>query len=163
MKNSLLSALFGGTSTNISMVDIYSINHNESIYHLGIQSDSIDPSIIEVRTISSGGEATPMQLPLLSSNAEVCFSFDLSQELGTMKYKLIFRMFTNQAPLLNGFMSLPNQTRGFDRFQLFKALKLPENALISVAQSVFSLKVLERRTVSTEPCVATENYDQVLS
>ena len=103
-----------------------------------------------------------MQLPLLSSKAEVCFSFDLSQELGTMKYKLIFRMFTNQAPLLNGFMSLPNQTRGFDRFQLFKALKLPENALISVAQSVYSLKVLERRTVSTEPCVATENYDQVL-
>ena len=166
-KNYSFTALFAGSTIgNISMAEIYSINYNKSIYHLGLMPNTnTDPSILEVKTSGYGGaKATPMSQPLLSSDSEICFSFDLSRKMGDMNYQFTVKMFVSQMsvapPALVGFMSLPHQTRGFDRFQLFK-VKLVENTLTTVAQSVYSLKVLERRNTMAEPCVAVDNYDQV--
>jgi len=102
-------------------------------------------------------------LPRLTSNVETCYSFDFLQNRGAKSYKFRVKMFATQgsSPLLKGFMSLPNQTRGYDRFQLFRVISLPNYKTTEIAYSVYSLKVLEKRSTAADPCIAVENYDRV--
>ena len=159
--------MYNGASSNISMEEIYSINYNDSIVRLGTPAY---PFIFEVNVITVFGldgkqrEAGSklIKLPQLSSPVEVCFSFDFLQDKGAKSYKFSLKMFANSTPSFKGFMSLPNQTRSFDRFQLFKVLTLPDEKTTSIAYSVYSLKFLEKRNTATEPCVSVENYDKVL-
>ena len=158
--------MYNGASSNISMEEIYSINYNDSIVRLGTPAY---PFIIEVNVITVFGldgkqrqaGSKLIKLPQLSSALEVCFSFDFLQDKGAKNYKFSLKMFTNSTTSFRGFMSLPNQTRSFDRFQLFKGLTLPENKTTSIAYSIFSMKFLEKRNTAKEPCVSVENYDKV--
>jgi Cu2+-containing amine oxidase len=100
------------------------------------------------------------KLPKLTSNTEICLSFDFLQNRGAKSYRFNMKMYTDTTPYLKGFVSLPNQTRSYDRFQLFKVLILPENKIISAAYSVYSLKVLEKRNTASHPCIAVDDYDK---
>ena len=167
--NSSLLGIYNGASINISMDEIYNINYNKSIPQIGKLDNPSNPSVIEVTIDYIYGldgnrrEAGTrlLKLPMLNSNAEVCFSFDFLKTKGAKLYKFNLKMFADSTPSFKGFMSLPNQTRSFDRFQLFKLLTLPENKTTSIIYSVYSMKFLEKRNTATEPCVAVEDYDQV--
>ena len=151
------------------MDEIYNINYNNSIPQIGKLDNPSNPSVIEVTIDYIYGldgsrreiGTKLLKLPMLNSNVEVCFSFDFLKTKGAKLYRFNVKMFTDRTPTLIGFMSLPNQTRSFDRFQLFKGLTLPENKTTSIAYSVYSMKFLEKRNIATEPCVAVEDYDQV--
>ena len=169
MSNQSLLGLYSGASVNISVDEIYNVNYNSSIPELGKLGYPINPNVIEVtidyiygldgRRRETGTKL--LKLPLLNSNAEVCFSFDFLKTKGAKNYKFSLKMFANSTTSFKGFMSLPNQTRSFDRFQLFKGLTLPENKTTSIAYSIFSMKFLEKRNTAKEPCVSVENYDKV--
>ncbi len=104
-------------------------------------------------------------LTYLSSSHEACVSFAFLVGAGAKSYKIKLQMFAHQgnSPSLKGFMSLPNQARSFERFQLFdKAISLPENKDTTVDYLVYSLKFLQKRNTIEEPCVDVDNYDKVI-
>ena len=174
-KNSSMLAVFNGASSNISMDEIYSIDYNNSILQFRSNSSyQNNPFVVEVTVISifgldgSSGTGKPYYLtgPLmfqLASPAEVCQSFYFAWAKGTKTYKLKIRIFAEQqkAPSFKGFMSLPNQARSFDRFQLFKNISLPTNKNMNIDYLIYSLKLLERRSTTRETCIDVENYDKV--
>jgi hypothetical protein len=62
---------------------------------------------------------------------------------------------------MNGFMSLPNQMRSFDRFELFGPTSLLANKTTVMDFSVTSVKILQKRNTVAEPCIHVDNYDKV--
>jgi len=174
-KNSSLLGIYNGAGSNISMDEIYSIDYNNSILQFRSNSSyQNNPFVVEVTVISifgldgSSGTGKPYYLtgPLmfqLASPAEVCQSFYFAWPKETKTYQLKIGMFAEQSksPSFIGFMSLPNQARSFDRFQLFKGISLPAKKTIFIDYLMYSLKLLERRSTSKEPCIDVKNYDKV--
>ncbi len=171
-------ALFSGVSSNISIEEIYGIDYNSSIYQfrttysLGNMSDDAKLKIFNNSLVSifglDGVKQSNYQLGLtfLTSSHEACASFAFLVGKGAKSYKIKLQMFTEQgnSPSLKGFMSLPNQARSFERFQLFdKAISLPENKDTTVDYLVYSLKFLQKRNTVEDPCVDVNNYDKVMS
>jgi hypothetical protein len=62
---------------------------------------------------------------------------------------------------MKGFMSLPNQGRSLDQFQIFKDYELQDGKRNFMDFSVYSLKFLQKRNTATEPCIDVDNYDKV--
>ncbi len=62
---------------------------------------------------------------------------------------------------MKGFMSLPNQARSLDQFQIFKDYELQDGKRNVMDFSVYSLKFLQKRNTATEPCIDVDNYDKV--
>jgi hypothetical protein len=58
-------------------------------------------------------------------------------------------------------MSLPNQARSLDQFQIFKNYELQDGKRNFMDFSVYSLKFLQKRNTATEPCTDVDNYDKV--
>jgi len=78
------------------MQEIYSINYTGSIYQLGTQASTVaDPAIIEIVMDYAFGldgtlpvtKARLLYLPMLSSNVELCYSFNF-QVLSLQNYLL---------------------------------------------------------------------------
>jgi hypothetical protein len=175
--NASLMALFSGVSSDISIEEIYGIDYNSSIYqfqttystatvnlsheNLGV----IDTSLASIYGLDGVKQSNnQLGLTILSSSVESCASFAFLAGKGAKSYKIRLQMFTpGTVPSLKGFMSLPNQARSFERFQLFdKAINLPENKDTTLDYLVYSLKFLQKRNTVEEPCVNTENYDKVI-
>jgi hypothetical protein len=174
-------ALFNGVSSDISIEEIYGIDYNSSIYQfhttysLANTSATVNLShenlgVVETSLASIYGldgvkqSNNQLGLSILSSSVESCASFAFLASKGAKSYKIRLQMFTpGTAPSLKGFMSLPNQARSFERFQLFdKAINLPENKDTTLDYLVYSLKFLQKRNTVEEPCVDIENYDKVI-
>ncbi len=104
------------------------------------------------------------RLTVLNSNADKCVSFAFLSAKGVQRYTIGVKKFAMQGinPLLRGIMSLPNQTRSFDRFKLFGNTFLPENKQTDVGYLVHSPKFLQKRNTGEEPCVDVDNYDKVM-
>jgi hypothetical protein len=173
--NFSLFALFNGAKPNISMEEIYTIDYSASIYQFRAINISINESltlgVIETFLSSiyglDGTKQSNQQLGLtiLNSSVEVCANFAFLAGKGAKSYKIKLQMFTERgnSPYLKGFMSLPNQARSFERFQLFdKAISLPENKETIIDYSVYSLKFLQKRNTLKDPCVDVDNYDKVI-
>jgi hypothetical protein len=171
-------SLFTFGSSNISIEEIYGIDYNSSIYQFQTISISVETSntlnlgIIGTSLVYLHGldgvfqSRSQLGLTILTSSIEACASFAFLGQKGAKSYKIRLQMFTNQenSPSLKGFMSLPNQTRSFDRFQLFdKTITLPENKETTVDYLVYSLKILQKRNTFEDPCVDVDNYDKVFS
>ncbi len=167
-------ALFNGRSSNISIEEIYSVDYKSSTYQfraLNFTSYALDLGIIGTSLVNiyglNGKKQNNDQLgfTLLTSTNEACASFTFLVGTGAKSYKIRLLIFTEQglSPFLKGFMSLPNQTRGFDRFELFKGLDLRENKDTTIYYLVYSLKFLQKRNTLEQPCVDVENYDKVMS
>jgi hypothetical protein len=160
-------AIFSGASTKVSIEDIYNIDYNSTIPHLG---ENVSITIVEalvdyvygldgLRSLTS---KKLLDLPILSSSTELCFTFDFLQEKGAKYYKFNLKMFAeiSSVPMLKVFVSLPNHARSFDRFDLSKPINLRDNLTTVVEFSVNSLKILEKRSTAAEPCAVAENYDK---
>jgi len=172
--NSSLIGLFNGNSLNISIEEIYSVDYNISTYQfrtLKFTSYTLDLGIIGTSLVNifglNGIKQNNDQLgyTLLTSTNEACASFTFLVGTGAKSYKIRLLIFIEQrlSPILKGFMSLPNQARSFDRFELFKGLGLPENKDTTIDYSVYSLKFLQKRNTLEQPCVDVDNYDKVMS
>jgi hypothetical protein len=177
--NASLQNLFSDGSNNhknISFEEIYGIDYSTSIYlfqttyNSANTSDTSNLGIIETSLTSifgwDGAKQSNDQLGLtfLSSSVEACASFAFLVGRGAKSYKIRLQMFTKQGstPSLEGFMSLPNQARSFERFQLFdKPMRLPEKKNTAVDYLVYSPKFMQKRNTAEEPCVDVENYDKV--
>ena len=104
--NSSLLGIYNGASINISMDEIYNINYNKSIPQIGKLDNPSNPSVIEVTIDYIYGldgnrrEAGTrlLKLPMLNSNAEVCFSFDFLKTKGAKLYKFNLKMFADSTP-----------------------------------------------------------------
>jgi len=178
--NASLQNLFSDGSNNhknISFEEIYGIDYRTSIYlfqttyNSANTSDTSNLGIIETSLTSifgwDGAKQRNDQLGLtfLSSSVEACASFAFLVGRGAKSYKIRLQMFTKQGstPSLEGFMSLPNQARSFERFQLFdnKPIRLSEKKSTTVDYLVYSPKYMQKRNTAEEPCVDVENYDKV--
>jgi len=165
--------LFNGASSNISIEEIYGVDYNSSVYQLQAvttSSEATNLGVVETSLANIFGldgkppSTKQLVLTLLTSSVEECVSFAFQFGKGTKSYKIRLQMFAPQgiSPAFKGFMSLANQARSFDRFQLFKALSLPENKETYADYLVYSLKYLQKRNTVAEPCVDVDNYDKVI-
>ncbi len=175
----LFSAGSNNHKNNITIEEIYGIDYNTSIYlfqttyNSANNSDTSNLGIIEIslREIFGwdGAKQNNDQLGLtfLSSSHEACASFAFLVGRGAKSYKIRLQMFTKQGstPSLEGFISLPNQARSFERFQLFdnKHIRLSEKKSTTVDYLVYSPKFMQKRNTAEEPCVDVENYDKVMT
>jgi hypothetical protein len=102
-------------------------------------------------------------LSFLSSSEELCATFFFLWDRSVKDYLLIISL--NEVPesivFLKGFMSLPNQARSYDQFQLFKNYELQDSKRSLMDFSVYSLKFLQKRNTAAEPCIDVDNYDKV--
>jgi hypothetical protein len=171
--NAFLYKMFSGYSENISMEEIYGADYNSSIYQFMVQTG--DREAFTATTIGltlqsltglDGSQPRPsglLGLSLLSSSYELCATFFFLLDSGVKYYRLILALYAeqNRTVYMKGFMSLPNQTRSFDRFQLFQLYKLEDNKKTVMDFSVTSLKLLQKRNTVAEPCIHVDNYDKV--
>jgi hypothetical protein len=173
-----MMGLYNGVPSNISTEEIYGIDYNSSIYQfrttysLANSSETANLMVIIETYLTSiyglDGEKqknNQLGLTILSSSIEACASFAFLAGKGAKSYKLKLQMFAPKGslPALKGFMSLPNQARSFERFQLFdKVLTLPDNKDTTVDFLVYSLKFLQKRNTLEDPCVNVDNYDKVV-
>jgi hypothetical protein len=172
--NAPLMALFNGMSSNISIEEIYGIDYNSTIFEFRAVKSSaeggnlgvIETSLASIYGLDGDKQSNSQPgLTILTSNVEACTTFALLSGKGAKSYKIRMQMFFPQGtvPSLKGFMSLPDQARSFDRFQLFdKVISLPENKETTVDYLVYSLKFLQKRNTLQEPCVDVDNYDKVI-
>jgi hypothetical protein len=167
--------MFHGESRNISMEEIYGVDYNSSLYQFtiltGNQGDN-RTTIIEVALKSLtelDGSALNasglLGLTLLSSSSDFCATFYFLWTGGVKNYFLWLSLYAEPRNVvaIKGFMSLPNQARSFEKFELFSSplLGLPENKVFKVDFLVTSLKFLQKRSTAAEPCVDVDNYDKV--
>jgi hypothetical protein len=170
-------SLLNSGSSNISIEEIYGIDYSGSIYQFqtvnitSINNDTLTLGVIETSLVSIYGldgvkqSNNQIGLTILSSSVETCASFAFLTGKGAKSYKIRLQMYIQRgsSPSLKGFMSLPNQVRSFERFQLFdKTIFLPENKETHVEYFVYSLKFLQKRNTVKDPCVDVDNYDKVI-
>jgi hypothetical protein len=166
-----LYQMFSGRRENISMEEIYGVNFNSSIYqfniHTGPHRATKTTTTIEVTQQHlngmDGNNPAPsglLRLSLLSSSEEICATFFFLWDKSVKDYDI--RLALYEVPIImNGFMSLPNQARSLDQFQLFKDYHLPDGTRTIMDFSVYSLKFLQKRNTAAEPCIDVDNYDKV--
>ncbi len=162
------------------MEEIYGVDYNSSIYQFtiltGNQGEN-STTIIEVTLKSLTGldgsainASGLLGLSLLSSSSELCATFFFLWTGGVKNYFLSLSLYAEprNAVYMKAFMSLPNQARGFEKFELFDSSQglglgqgLPEKKLYRVEFLVTSLKFLQKRTTAAEPCIDVDNYDKV--
>jgi hypothetical protein len=166
--SSSLLGIFNGVSTKLSTKDIYNIDYNSTIPQLGTTAgiDIVEAFVDYVFGLDGERRFASkklLDLPILSSSNELCFSFNFLQEKGAKYYKMNFKIFAEvrSAPMIKLYVSLPNHARSFDRFDLSKLISLRDNFTTVVELSVTSLKILEKRNTVVEPCAVTGNYDKV--
>jgi hypothetical protein len=174
---SLLSNLYAGANINISMAELYAVEFNSSTYQFRSPAQSssevVNLGVVETTLMTiygwdgsnlSNDSHNQLGLTRLASNAEECVSFAFLSGKGAQRYKLKLQMFAEPgvSPSLKGYMTLPNKARSFDRFRLFKSRELPENRETTMDYSVYSLKLLQKRSTDEEPCVDVDNYDKVM-
>jgi hypothetical protein len=173
--------MFHGDSRNISMEEIYGVDYNNSIYQFTIMTGNRGDNrttIIEVALKSLtklDGSAINtsglLGLSLLSSSSDLCATFYFLWTGGVKNYFLWISLYAEPKSVvaMKGLMSLPNQARSFEKFQLFDCSPglgigqgLPEKKLYTVDFLITSLKFLQKRSTAAEPCIDVDNYDKVL-
>ncbi len=171
--NASLNSLFYGSSKNISMEEIYGAHYNSSIYQFTVPTGNpgeITMAIIEVTLISltglDGSQPKPsglLQLSLLSASSELCATFFFLWDSSVKDYLLSLTFYAEPKKVVSmkGFMSLTNQARSLDRFQLFDQIALLDNKMTRMDFLVTSLKFLQKRNTAAEPCIDVDNYDKV--
>jgi hypothetical protein len=104
-----------------------------------------------------------LRLSLLSSSEELCATFFFFWDKSVKEYLISLAMFaeSDSDVSMKGFMSLPNQARSLDQFQIFKDYELQDGKRNFMDFTVYSLKFLQRRNTATEPCIDVDNYDKV--
>ncbi len=174
--NASLNYMFHGESRNISIEEIYGVDYNSSIYQFtiltGNQGDNrttiIEVSLKSLTELDGSAINTSglLGLSLLSSSSDLCATFYFLWTGGVKNYVLWLSLYAEPRNVvaMKGFMSLPNQARSFEKFELFSSplLGLPENTVFRVDFLVTSLKFLQKRNTAAEPCVDVDNYDKVL-
>jgi hypothetical protein len=166
----------GGYTKNISMEAIYGIDYNSSIYQFTNETmDTFNKSTTTIYLtpeyiagldgsfLSWPGEL--LGLSLLSSTRELCATFLFLWDCGVKEYALALELYAepDRDIQMKGFMSLPNQMRSFDRFELFGPTFLLANKTTAMDFSVTSVKILQKRNTVAEPCIHVDNYDKVCS
>ncbi len=157
------------------MKEIYGVDYNSSLYQFtiltGNQGDN-RTTIIEVSLrslteldgslINASGL---LGLSLLSSSSDLCATFFFHRTGAVKNYFLWLSLYAEPRNVvtMKGFMSLPNQARSFEKFELFSSnlFGLPENKVFKVDLLVTSLKFLQKRNTAAEPCIDVDNYDKV--
>jgi hypothetical protein len=175
-----MNFMFHGESRNISMEEIYGVNYNSSIYQFTYltwnQWDNSTTSIeVTLRSLTGlDGSAINtsglLGMSLQSSSSELCATFFFLWTGGVKNYFLSLSLYAEprHAVYMKAFMSLPNQARGFEKFELFDSSPglglgqgLPEKKVYRVDFLITSLKFLQKRSTAAEPCVDVDNYDKV--
>jgi hypothetical protein len=169
--NASLYQMFGGYSENISMEEIYGVDFNSSIYkfntHAGpigaTKTTTIEVTLIHINGMDGSNPAPSglLKLSLLSSNEEICATFFFHWDKSVKDYLISLTLYEVPVVFMKGFMSLPNQARSLDQFQLFNNYQLPEGKWTTMDFSVYSLKFLQKRNTAAEPCTDVDNYDKV--
>ncbi len=169
--NESLESMFTGKSSNISMEEIYGVDYNSSIYQFTIgryveNTTIIDLGLLRLNGLDGSEHMFPrglLGLSVVSSSEEICGTFFFLWDSGVKLYRLSLKMYAerNHNMFVSGFMSLPNQARSFDRFQLFEYYELQDNKKTVMDFSVTSLKLLQKRNTVAEPCIHVDNYDKV--
>jgi hypothetical protein len=168
--------MFSGHSEYISMEEIYGVDFNSSIYkfntHAGPYGANTTTTIevtlqhlngLDVSYSTPSGLLGLLGLSFLSSSEELCATFFFLWDRSVKDYSLIISLYEvpKRMVSLKGFMSLPNQARSYDQFQLFKDYQLPNTTKTIMDFSVYSLKFLQKRNTAAEPCIDVDNYDKV--
>jgi hypothetical protein len=168
-----LPQMFSGHSENIRMEEIYGVDFNSSIYQLNIHTgpqEANTTSNIEVTLQHlngmDGSDPDPsglLGLSLLFSSEEICATFFFLWDKSVKGYSISLAMFaaSDSHVSMTGFMSLPNQARSLDQFQIFEDYELQDGKRSLMDFSVYSLKFLQKRNTATEPCIDVDNYDKV--
>jgi hypothetical protein len=168
--------MFSGYIENISMQEIYGIDYNSSIYHfttiiqtgnLGAKTTTTTIEVTMQNIVGLDGSfhspSRLLGLSFLSASYELCATFFFLSDIAVKKYDLGLAFYSEMSNevFMSGFMSLPNQARSFDKFQLFEFYKLPDSKKIVMDFSVTSLKFLQKRNTVADPCIHVDNYDKV--
>jgi hypothetical protein len=146
--------MYEGLSTKISMEEIYGIDYKSAIYKLTTNwSDDV--------TIIHSNLWQPQQQ--LTSSREICGTFPLLWESSEEKqyFEVALYAETFRYVYMNAFISLPNQARSFDQFQLFNEVLLLDDKQTFMEFLIYSLKFLQKRSTEKEPCIDVDNYNKV--
>ena len=170
--NNSLGTMFLGYSENISMEEIYGVDYNSSIYQFTIRTgagwENSSTTIEVIPDYFKGLNGSYFNkrllgLSMLSASHELCATFFFLRELGLKEYLLSLVWYAEPKSIvyMKGYMSLPNQARSFDRFQLIYNYPISDSKLTTMDFSVTALKFLQKRNTVAEPCANVDNYDKV--